>query len=197
MSAVRPASARQRGGFVTPLAWVSLLLGAVSVLANLMQIAMIAMIALAPGAASLGLPEGITLPPSWQWLINHALSLSVAGVVLSAAFCWLSWALLQRREWARRGCVAVLLVTGLLNFGGLALIGPLFDGVQTLLPADVLQSPEWPQMQARLQATQQMALVLTGLGALAIGCVHAALAWRLCTPAVRAEFSQAERLDSR
>ncbi|MDH4909839.1 hypothetical protein [Xanthomonas euvesicatoria] len=186
MSAVRPASARQRGGFVTPLAGVSLLLGAVSVLANLMQIAMIA---LAPGAASLGLPEGITLPPSWQWLIDHALSLSVAGVVLSAAFCWLSWALLQRREWARRGFVAVLLVTGLLNFGGLALIGPLFDGVQAMLPADVLQSPEWPQMQARLQVTRQAALLLTGLGALAIGCVHTALAWRLCTPAVCAEFA--------
>lgn len=60
MSAVRPASAQQRGGFVTPLAWVSLLLGVVSVLANLVQIAMIA---LTPGAASLGLPEGITLPP--------------------------------------------------------------------------------------------------------------------------------------
>ncbi|TWQ45018.1 hypothetical protein FQK01_24715, partial [Xanthomonas vasicola] len=59
----------------------------------------------------------------------------------------------------------------------------------TLLPADVLQSPEWPQMQARLQATQQMALIVTGVGALAIGCVHAVLAWRLCTPAVRAEFS--------
>lgn len=187
MSTVQPASARQRGGFVTPLAWVSLLLGVVSVLANLVQIAMIA---LTPGAASLGLPAGITLPHSWQWLIDHALSLSLAGAVLSAAFCWLSWALLQRREWARLGFVAVLLGTGVLNFGGLALIGPLFDGVQTLLPADVLQSPEWPQMQARLQATQQMALVLAGLGALAIGCVHAVLAWRLCTPAVRAEFSQ-------
>ncbi|MFB6496024.1 hypothetical protein P2A14_23520, partial [Xanthomonas perforans] len=133
MSAVRPASARQRGGFVTPLAWVSLLLGAVSVLANLMQIAMIA---LAPGAGSLGLPEGITLPPSWQWLINHALSLSVAGVVLSAAFCWLSWALLQRREWARRSFVAVLLVTGLLNFGGVAVFGALVGGGSPGLAAD-------------------------------------------------------------
>ncbi|MCL1529846.1 hypothetical protein M3O57_10150 [Xanthomonas nasturtii] len=186
MSAVRPASAQQRGGFVTPLAWVSLLLGVVSVLANLVQIALIA---LTPDAGSLGLPEGITLPHSWQWLIDHALSLSVAGVVLSVAFAWLSWALLQRREWARVGFVIVLLVTGLLNFGGLALIGPLFDGVQTLLPADVLHSPEWPQMQARLQATRQMALVLTGLGAVAIGCVHAAVAWRLCTPAVRAGFA--------
>lgn len=63
--------------------------GVVGVLANLVQIAMIA---LTPGAASLGLPEGITLPHSWQWLIDHALSLSVAGVLLSAAFCWLSWA---------------------------------------------------------------------------------------------------------
>ncbi|MBO9741338.1 hypothetical protein J7432_20600 [Xanthomonas axonopodis pv. begoniae] len=186
MSAVRPASAQRRGGFVTPLAWVSLLLGVVSVLANLVQIAMIA---LTPGAASLGLPEGITLPHSWQWLIDHALSLSLAGVALSAAFCWLSWALLQRREWARLGFVAVLLATGLLNFGGLALIGPLFDGVQMLLPADVLQSPEWPQMQARLQVARQAALLLTGLGALAIGCVHTALAWRLCTPAVCAEFA--------
>lgn len=46
-------------------------------------------------------------------------------------------------------------------------------------------------MQACLQATQQMALVLAGVGTPTIGGVHAALAWRLCTPAVRAECSKA------
>ncbi|MEG8128078.1 hypothetical protein G3N70_18425 [Xanthomonas hortorum pv. gardneri] len=186
MSTAVAASSPPRGGFVTPLAWVSLLLGVVSAMANLLQIAMLALM---PDAASLGLPEGIVLPASWQWLIDHALSLSVVGGVLSAAFAWLSWALLQRRVWVRVGFWLVLLVTGLLNFGGLALIGPLFDGVQAMLPADVVHSPEWPELQARLQATRQAALLLTGLGALAIGCVHAALAWRLCTPAVCAEFA--------
>ncbi|NIK34278.1 hypothetical protein FHY15_003459 [Xanthomonas arboricola] len=185
MSAPTPRP-RPRGGFVTPLAWVSLLLGVVSAMSNLLQIAMIVLM---PDAAALGLPEGIILPASLQWLIDHALSLSVVGVVLSVAFAWLSWALLQRREWARVGFVAVLLVTALLNAGGLALIGPLFESVQAMLPADVVHSPEWPQLQARLQATRQAALLLTGLGVLAIGCLHAALAWRLCTPAVRAEFA--------
>ncbi|NJC46482.1 hypothetical protein XarbCFBP8130_10875 [Xanthomonas arboricola] len=185
MSAPTPRP-RPRGGFVTPLAWVSLLLGVVSAMSNLLQIVMIVLM---PDAAALGLPEGISLPTSLQWLIDHALSLSVVGVVLSVAFAWLSWALLQRREWARVGFVAVLLVTALLNVGGLALIGPLFEGVQAMLPADVVHSPEWPQLQARLQATRQAALLLTGLGVLAIGCLHAALAWRLCTPAVRAEFA--------
>ncbi|PPT59811.1 hypothetical protein [Xanthomonas arboricola] len=185
MSAPTPRP-RPRGGFVTPLAWVSLLLGVVSAMSNLLQIAMIVLM---PDAAALGLPEGISLPTSLQWLIDHGLSLSVVGVVLSVAFAWLSWALLQRREWARVGFVAVLLVTALLNVGGLALIGPLFEGVQAMLPADVVHSPEWPQLQARLQATRQVALLLTGLGVLAIGSLHAALAWRLCTPAVRAEFA--------
>ncbi|MEA9589376.1 MULTISPECIES: hypothetical protein [Xanthomonas] len=186
MNAAPRTSPQSNGGFVSPLAWVSLLLGAVSALANLFQIVVLLAV---PDATTLALPLGMTLPPSWQWVIDHGMALSVIGVVLSVAFAWLSWALLQRREWARIGFVVVLIVTGLLNFAGLALIGPLFDGVQAMLPADVLHSPEWPQMQARLQATQQMALVLTGAGALAIGCVHAALAWRLCKPAVRAEFA--------
>ncbi|MBB4129858.1 MULTISPECIES: hypothetical protein [unclassified Xanthomonas] len=191
MNATPAPSSRPRGGFVTPLAWVSLLLGVVSAMTNALQIMLIVLL---PDTASLGLPEGITLPASWQWLIDHALSLSVVGVVVSVAFAWLSWALLQRREWARIGFVMVLLVTGLLNFGGLALIGPLFDGVQAMLPADVVHSAEWPELQVRLQATRQAALLLTGLGALAIGCVHAALAWRLCTPAVRAEFAAAREV---
>ncbi|MFC7520018.1 hypothetical protein ACFQS6_06990 [Xanthomonas populi] len=186
MNAPLPPSSRSRGGFVTPLAWVALLLGLVSAMGHLLQIMMIAMM---PGATSMGLPEGITLPASWQWLIDHALSLSVAGAVLSAAFAWLSWALLQRREWARVGFVAVLLVTGLLNFGALALIGPLFEGAQAMLPADVLHGPAWPELQARLQATRQAAFLLTAIGVLALGCIHAALAWRLCTPGVRAEFA--------
>jgi len=40
----------------------------------------------------------------------------------------------------------------------------------------VLHSPQWPLMQACLRATQQMGLVRAGLGAVAIGCVHASLA---------------------
>ncbi|MBB5736797.1 hypothetical protein FHT09_002569 [Xanthomonas arboricola] len=192
MSAPTPGP-RPRGGFVTPLAWVSLLLGVVSALSNLLQIVMIVLM---PDGAALGLPEGITLPASLQWLIDHALSFSVIGMVLSVVFAGLSWALLQRREWARVGFVAVLLGTGLLNVGALALIGPLFEGVQAMLPADVVHSPEWPQLQARLQATRQAALLLTGLGVVAIGCLHAALAWRLCTPAVRAEFTAARGRDA-
>lgn len=192
MSAPTPGP-RPRGGFVTPLAWVSLLLGVVSALSNLLQIVMIVLM---PDGAALGLPKGITLPASLQWLIDHALSLSVIGMVLSVVFAGLSWALLQRREWARVGFVAVLLGTGLLNVGALALIGPLFEGVQAMLPADVVHSPEWPQLQARLQATRQAALLLTGLGVVAIGCLHAALAWRLCTPAVRAEFTAARGRDA-
>ncbi|MEA5124944.1 hypothetical protein [Xanthomonas floridensis] len=185
MNASLRTSLQPRGGFVTPLAWVSLLLGVVSALTNLFQVVVLVAV---PDATALALPAGMRMPHSWQWLIDHAMSLSVLGVVLSVVFTWLSWALLQRREWARIGFVVVLLATGLLNFGGLAVIGPLFDGVQAMLPADLSNSPDWPQMQARLQATRQMALVLTGLGALAIGGVHAALAWRLCTPTVRAEF---------
>lgn len=191
MNAALRTAHPSRGGFVSPLAWVSLLLGVVSALANLFQI--VVLLAM-PDATTFTLPPGMSLPPSWQWVIDHGMALSVIGVVVSVAFAWLSWALLQRREWARIGFVAVLIATGLLNFAGLALIGPLFDGVQAMLPADVLHSPEWPHLQARLQATQQMALVLTGLGALAIGCVHAALAWRLCTPAVRSEFEPARTL---
>ncbi|MCC4600434.1 hypothetical protein [Xanthomonas melonis] len=185
MSTAPSTHAPSPGGLVTPLAWVSLLLGVVSTLGNLLQVLMLVAM---PDAARLALPAGIVLPSSWQWLIDHAMSLSVLGAVLSALFAWLSWALLHRREWARIGFVVVLVATGVLNFAGLALIGPLFDGVQAMLPAELLHSQEWPQLQARLQATRQIALVLAGLGALAIGGVHAALAWRLCTPAVRAEF---------
>ncbi|PPU75460.1 hypothetical protein XcuCFBP2542_14235 [Xanthomonas cucurbitae] len=186
MNAPHRTALQPRGGLVTPLAWVSLLLGAASALANLLQVVVLVAV---PDAGTLALPAGMRIPHAWQWLIDHAMALSLLGVVLSVAFAWLSWALLQRREWARIGFVVVLLATGLLNFAGLALIGPLFDCVQAMLPAELVHSPEWPQLQVRLQATRQMALVLTGLGALAIGGLHAALAWRLCTPAVRAEFS--------
>ncbi|MCC5092371.1 MULTISPECIES: hypothetical protein [Xanthomonas] len=179
-----------RGGFVTPMAWVSLLLGVASALTNLLQILLIVLV---PGSTALPLPPGMRMPASWQWLIDHGVSLSALGVVLSVAFAWMSWALLQRREWARIGFVLVLVITGLLNFGGLALIGPLFDGLQSMLPADILHSPEWPQMQARLQTTRLMALLLTGIGALVIALFQCALAWRLCAPAVRAEFAASPR----
>lgn len=49
-----------RGGFVTPMAWVSLLLGVASALTNLLQILLIGLV---PGSTTLPLPRECACPP--------------------------------------------------------------------------------------------------------------------------------------
>lgn len=48
-----------RGGFVTPMAWVSLLLGVASALTNLLQILLIVLV---PGSTALPLPRECACP---------------------------------------------------------------------------------------------------------------------------------------
>ncbi len=180
---------RDAARFVGVIAQASLLLGLLLALANLAQAAATVLLPSDPLAALA--PLGLRPPPWLAWLVAHTLALSLAGAALSLAFAGLSWALLRRRPWARRGFVAALVLGGLLNFALLPLIDPLFAAADALLPAfGPLDATLMAEARERLELLRPMVFTLTLLGTLAVAALHGWLAWRFCTPAVRAQFGR-------
>ncbi|HVJ39546.1 MAG TPA: hypothetical protein VM687_17305 [Stenotrophomonas sp.] len=177
-----------RSSFVTVMAWLSLAVAVMSAAGNALQ-AMAAL--LAPGLGDLGgmLPAGAPVPPLLAWLGEHLVSLSLLGVVLSLAVAWVSWALLQRREWGRLAFIAVLALAALANFACI----PLVD-VALAMATAVLDPSGSGDVAAQLVdagAPMLAALRLVcWLGALAIAVVHGWIIWQLCRPAIRAEFQR-------
>lgn len=176
-----------RSSFVTVMAWLSLGVAAMSAVGSLMQ----ALLALAmPDTGDLGglLPPGATLPPLLDWLVRHMVSLSVLSGVLSLGVAWISWALLQRREWARQAFIVVLALVALANFAGIPLVDATFDMAVTSLG----QNGGDAAAQLRDAGAPMLASLrlVCWLGALAIAAVHGWIIWQLCRPAIRAEFAR-------
>jgi hypothetical protein len=178
-----PASIRS--SFVTVMAAISLALGGLGVLSNLMQLLLAGALP-AEGLAAGLLPPDTPVPAPLLWLNEHLVGLSLAGALLSAVLAWVSWGMLRRREWARRAFITGLILAALANFAGLPLLDNVFGSlVDSMAGAD---AADLDQLRAMTHTLQQ-ALFWCGLvGAVMIAAVHGWIAWRLCSPKIRAEF---------
>ncbi len=169
-----------RSSFVTVMAALSLATAALGVLSGLLQALMLATM---PGDAITQALQaaGPPVPPRLQWALAHLQALNLASTLLSALVLLLSWGLLQRREWGRRGFIAILVAGALACLAGLPLFGHLLDWSRQLSGADATD-PLLLQFHAAMRTAMTMA-------AIAVAVLHGAIAWMLCTPRIRAEFA--------
>ena len=177
-----PAAARSQ--FVTITAWLSLALALFGVAGGILQGAMWQaggfdrhlQDILAAGAG------GVTPPPAGLWLLEHLGSLLLLSVLSSALWAVASWGLLQRREWGRFGFIILLAAGALFAFAVAFACDRL---LADLIAAVGVDPANRDPLLANMRAATRLAMYG---GALTIALLHAAIAWKLCTPAVRAEF---------
>ena len=170
---------RPRSGFVTALAWTSLALGVLGTASGLLQAISLPLVQ--PETFLQGFEQnGPALPAALTWTFAHLQAINAMSTVLSALFAWVSWGLLRRREWARLAFIAFLVLGALAGFAGVALVRHLLGWMAGLgaLEAD-------PALAGIVLATQ---VAMIGAAVL-IALLHAAIAWKLCTRAIRAEFA--------
>lgn len=169
-----------RSGFVDALALVSLALGALGVASSLLQFVSVPMFdALQP--QRLFAQFGIALPAQLQWMLDHLGLLNGISLVASASTAWASWGLWKRREWGRVGFIAVLAAGALACIGGAAWCLRLFDAM--LMQAGTLLDDN------DLRAALRLLHATTWCGTALVVLLHAGIAWKLCTRAIRAEFA--------
>ena len=182
------ANAQLRSPFVNVMAWLSLAVALLSAFGNALQ-ALTLVVSPDLGDLAALLPPGTERPAMLQWLGEHLLSLSLLGVLLSLLMAWISWALLQRREWARLAFIAVLVLVALANFACI----PLLDTALAMMNAAVAHSAG-DDVAAELAAASGPLLaamkLVSWIGALAIALIHGWIAWRLCRPEIRREFAR-------
>ncbi len=185
-----PGASRPSTSFVTVLAWISIAMALLGLVYSLVQI-----------ASGLLLPpdfylrmsnpyggEPPPLPPLMHWLYTNTLLLGVITLALSAVFLWVSWAVLKRREWGRKGFIALLLIGTLWQFASLWAVPQLIEG------SLAMQAGAFPPGQAmpeELKVFMTGVMVIAGAVALLFAALHLWIVYKLCTPAIRAEFDRA------
>lgn len=183
-----PGDGAQR--FVSGLAWITIALGALCVGLGLLE--MLPSPAMGPDEVQRLLdPLGtgqVQVPPILRWTMAHALEISLAETLLSAPMLWLGWGLLRRREWARVGFIVSLVIGALMAFALIWLVPAVFDAVLSMQPG--LQVPA-QTLPPELAAIKTAARGFSAILALALAALHGALIWKLCTPAVRGQFTVA------
>jgi hypothetical protein len=183
-----PGDVRPGNSFVTVLAWISIALALLGLLYGVVQTVM-----------GLALPadfylrmanpyggEPPPLPPLMHWIYTNTLLMGLMMLVLSAIFLWVSWAVLKRREWGRKGFIAILALGTVWQFGSIWMLPQVLEGTLAM------QAGAFPQGQAmppELESFMTAAMMMGGLVALVFAGLHVWIIWKLCAPAVRAEFT--------
>lgn len=132
--------------------------------------------------------DGWLAPEQLQLLQTWAMPLSVLMLAGAVLFLAVSWGFFKRREWGRQGLIVCLLLVALANFAFLPLINGLFDGLQAMLPSDVLASPAAHELRTQLRAGRWLSLISAGGTAIGVAALHAWLVVKLRRPQVRALF---------
>lgn len=182
-----PRNARPAGNFVTVLAWISIALALLGLLYGLMQTVM-GLVLPADFYLRMLNPYGgepPRLPPLMHWIYTNTLLMGVLMLVLSAIFLWVSWAVLKRREWGRKGFIAVLVLGTLWQF---ACIFALPQFIEGMLAVQAGALPQGQTMPPELEGFMTAAMLMGGVVAVVFAALHLWIVWKLCTPAVRAEF---------
>ncbi|MET0581801.1 MAG: hypothetical protein ABWZ08_07510 [Pseudoxanthomonas sp.] len=183
-----PANARPAGSFVTVLAWISIALALLGVVYGVLQTLMGMLMPqdyylrmLNPYGGEL--PQ---LPPLFHWIYTHTLLMGLLMTALSAIFLWVSWGMLKRREWGRKGFIAVLVLGALWQFVCLLAIPQLIEAVLAIQAGALPQGQSLPP---ELESFMTAAMLMGAVVALVFAGLHGWLVWKLCTPAIRAEFA--------
>jgi len=182
---MRPASPTASGSaFVTVMAKVSIVVGAGATLYAALQVLAALLILRGEEVARfLDFVATQPVPASVLWVLSHITTLTVAFLLVSAAFLAVSVGLLRRRMWAWWGFVLFMVLGALANFAGIAMINLVFSWIDRLP-----QTPDTAPLLSELASLHAMSLTMAWVTAIAFGALHALIVWQLCRPAVRAEF---------
>jgi len=134
------------------------------------------------------------LPAPWPWLYAHQSQLMLLVSALALLHLGCALGLLWRRPWARLSFIALLLIDALLQLAMLLyawFVQPVVSrsvlaSMQTSMP--VSMPPAFATFMERAMAFQQIEALLRPLLLIA---VFGWIAWRLCRPSVRQEFTRA------
>lgn len=184
-----PESSRPSNSFVTVLAWISIALALLGLVYGLLQ-AVMGLVMPPDYYLRMLNPYGgepPQLPPLMQWIYTHTLLMGLLMTILSAIFLWVSWGVLKRKEWGRIGFIAVLVLGALWQFACVLAI-PQFTEGMLAIQAGAL--PQGQTMPPEFEAFMTAAMLMGGLVAVVFAALHGWIIWKLCTPAVRAEFNR-------
>lgn len=185
-----PGTSRRPGAsFVTVLAWVSIAAGALGVAYSVVQVlgGLLApefqLQMLNPTGA-----EVPPMPPLVQWYYANTALLGLASLLVSAVLLWISRGLLQRREWARRGFIALLVLGTVWQLAWVWAIPQFMQATLAVQMAAVPGGEAAAEMAAFTDGmVRTMTVAVTVMVALFV-VLHGWIVWKLCTATVRAEF---------
>jgi hypothetical protein len=174
-------------GFVTVLAWITLVLGGLGVAYGALQMALSGLMS-SDAYLQLLTPAGSApLPPLMHWMLTHYFETGLFEVIASVLLGWLGWGLLKRREWARLTFIAYLALGTLMTFGGIWYLPAMMDASLSM-QASLMAPGEG--MPPELEGFRKLMLVFSVVVALVFTALHGGIIWKLCTAGVRVQFQR-------
>lgn len=186
-----PGMARKSAAanFVDVLGKLSVLLGVLGVLYALAQWAVLMLMPddFMAGAFADVAQHLPPLPSALRWLLDNLDAMAWITLLSALLFLLASWGVLKRNEAARLGFIALMVLGTLMNIASIALLMQMVAWMNQL--GTMLQE-QGEAIPGQMQASNAMSMGMGVVSALAFAALHGWIIYKLCTPAVRAEFDR-------
>lgn len=177
--------------FLFPLLKSVLVVLAASAVCWLVTIPLVAVLANAAWLQDLLQGQSLEwLPPSLHWLGRHAVSISVAMLLLCLLGVAGAWGMLKRQRWALWLLIGVLVFTALLNFVGVWVVDDIFSHLHTMVSNHPLDSPDMRQLRQEMQINRILWGGIAVVTTLAFAGLHGWVVVRLLKPDVQRWFAR-------
>ena len=186
-----PGSARKSpaASFVDVLGKISILLGVLGVVYAIGQWAVL--MVLPDDLLARAFPNGSAqlppLPSMLRWLLDHLDAMAWLTLASSVLFLVVSWGVLKRNDAARLGFIAIMVLGTLMNFASIVLLLQVLDWVNQIGTSLQVEGQGMP---GQMQASNAVSMGMGVISALAFAALHGWIVYKLCTPAVRAQFKR-------
>lgn len=177
-----PIHERNLSTFVNVVAWIFTVMSSLGAFANLLQSIMWHLLVVPSDTLSSMPPEQV--PPLAETLFQNMGYVSGAMLVFMLASAAISFNLYQRREWARKSFIGLMLLGILFQLAGAIWAYVIVYHYMAPLDAPNI-APEVKQM---FDQTRHMMLIISAVFALVLSSLFGWIAWKLQRPSIRAEF---------
>lgn len=184
MSSATLTTPAQRSTFVTTLAWLMIVPSALGVLVSTLQTVLVFTMMPMDQMALPPADQMAQMPAFAVFMLEHMRAVVVAFWLLTVLALVSGIGLLKRREWARLVVIALLVLSIVMNLGGLYIQQSFLSSI----PAMAEAPPEFREQFDSMASTMWTASV--GM-ALVFSAVSGWLIWRLASESVKAEFAAA------
>lgn len=178
-----PSTEKPKSSFVTVIGWIFAVMSGMMMFGAIMQVIMFAVMPMEKFQQAFELSDSqFEMPFIFRFMFKHMMLIAFASLVAGAAALIASVGLIKRMNWARILFIVLMAMAIAWTIGG-QIYNQFF--ISSMVPT---VAPSHSEFSTMFGTTILVIRIMNVIFSLAFCCLHGWIIFKLCSPAIKAEF---------